>query len=39
MKEYGHHIVVVIKERSEVMKMLEPVVLFEEMARKKKPNN
>ncbi len=35
MKEDGHHIVVVIKERSEVMKMLERVVLSEEMARKK----
>ena len=36
MKEDGHHIVVVIKERSEVMKMLELVVLSEEMVRKKK---
>ena len=35
MKEGGHHIVVVIKERLEVMKMLEHVVLSEEMERKK----
>ena len=35
MKEDGHHIVVVLKERSEVMKMLERVVLSEEMTRKK----
>ena len=35
MKEGGHHIVVVIKERSVVMKMLERVVLSEEMTRNK----
>jgi len=35
MKEDGHHIVVVVKERLELMKMLERVVLYEEMARKK----
>ena len=35
MKEGGHHAVVVIKEHSEVMKMLERVVLSEEMERKK----
>mgnify|MGYP006153922695 CR=1 FL=1 len=35
MKEGGHHVVVVIKEHSEVMKMLERVVLSEEMERKK----
>ena len=35
MKEGGHHVLAVIKERSEVMKMLERVVLSEEMTRKK----
>ncbi len=35
MKDDGHHIVVVIKEPLEVMKMLERVVLSEEMTRKK----
>jgi len=35
MKEGGHHAVVVIKERSEVMKMLKRVMLSEEMERKK----
>ena len=31
----SHHVLAVIKERSEVMKMLERVVLSEEMMRKK----
>ncbi len=35
MKEGGQYVVVVIKERLEVMKMLERVVLSEEMERKK----
>ena len=35
MKEGGHHVLAVIKEHSEVMKMLERVVLSEEMTRKK----
>ena len=35
MKEGGHHAVVVIKEHSEVMKMLERVMLSEEMEQKK----
>jgi hypothetical protein len=35
MKEGGHHIVGVTKERSVVMKMLERFVLSEEMTRNK----
>ena len=35
MKGGGHHVLAVIKERSEVMKMLERVVLSEEMTRTK----
>ena len=35
MKEGGHHVLAVIKERLVVMKMLEHVVLSEEMTRKK----